>query len=662
MNRWNRRCIQASISIVSIFSVLVMTPSVAFAYISRTDNPSGTAGTIIPNGQIQGGTSFLIQQTNDTSLMPIQDRGDLYKYGTDGIPIYNGNDTLGGIWGFDHVSHDGVPVTENNGYKMIGQSTISQWIAALKGDPSYVEARLWNTTFVDSAGQTFPVSNISQIVAESGAAFAPETNGDWFDEPVYATDPPKAQITIVGSNSVQQGTPIQFANHVSVEAYHTKYHFEWITVKNADGEDVTSKCFNENSLQGKVPSGETLTGPSGQPMVEVQGGGTTSFPPSFVETTDGGSSQPNEIHTTNLSPGHYVIELDVKDWFNRSTTATVDFTVTQASSSPGSPPTQPSQPSGPTCPAPTIPPKPANEVLSYNWSPDGTGGQMLTWTDTNWQLQTTTNSNGCMEYKWQDDPVTYHHDYPLNVSNLQITGLFYDPGQPGDIWSPTNPGVSQQNADANSDGSTDGGNQALPTYGDPARSPAVYVRVGGGVAFRLKWIGSPHDMPSSAIVTCQLTNPDGESNRWTQTFSLLPDTVVNDGDVPVWDPNGNGYPPPATEYGWVYTAIPKYATTGVPNDFSQLTAWNLTGDPTTSAHLGVTVTFMTGEGSTVTWSDTDLAQTLGYPTWYYLHQTPDASAKYEQAQPTWNRAYTTESLPKLSKQGQLIPNTLVSGP
>ncbi|WP_156481893.1 hypothetical protein [Ferroacidibacillus organovorans] len=549
----------------------------------------------------------------------------------------------------------------------MGQSTVSQWIAALKGDPSYVTAHLWNTTFIDSAGQPFSVSNVSQIVEMSGAAFVPNSNGDWFNQPVYATDPPKAQITIVGSDSVQQGKSLKFKDHAFIEAYHTNYHFEWVTVKNASGVDVTSESFNENSLQGKAPyNGETLYASNGAPMVEVQGGGATTYPPSFVETTDGGSTQPNEIDTKNLSPGHYVIKLEVKDWFNRAaTSATVDFTVIQAPSPPQPPlppPTPPSPPSGPTCPNPTIPPMPANEVLSYNWSPDGTGGQMLTWTDTHWQLQTTSDSDGCTLFEWVDSPITYHHDYPLNLSNFQVTGLFYDPGQPGDVWSPTNPTASQQNSDAYSDGSTDGGNQALPTYGNPTRSPSIYVRVGGGVAFRLEWTGSPHDMPSRANVTFQLVNPDGDTNVWTKAFPLLSDTIFNQGDVPVWDPNGNGFPPPATEVGWVYTSIPKYATTGVPKSFSQLTAWNVSGDRASSAHLGTSVSFITGEGSTVTWNDADFAQTLGYPTWYYLHQIPDATAKYEQSQPTWNRMYTTESLPKLGSLGQLVPTIRVSGP
>lgn len=654
-NRIRESCLAGAMAL-AILLVSFWNAPPAFAYIVRTGNPPGTNGTIIPNGQITGGTEFRVQSTTDPELVSIQSTFDYYKYGADGLPIYNGNDTLGGIWGFDHVSHDGVPISSNNGYKMVGQSTVSQWIAALKGDPSYVGAHLWNTTFVDSAGQSFSVSNVSQIVEMSGAAFVPKSNGDWFNQPVYATDPPKAQITIVGSDSVQQGKLLKFKDHAFIEAYHTNYHFEWITVQNASGEDVTSESFNENSLQGKAPyNGETLYAQNGSPMVEVQGGGATTYPPTFVETTDGGTVQPNEIDTTNLSPGNYVIKLYVKDWFNRAaTTATVDFTVTAAPSPPqppSPPPSPPSPPSGPTCPNPTIPPMPANEVLSYNWFPDGNGGQMLTWTDTQWRLQTTSDSNGCTLFEWVDNPITYRHDYPLNLSNFQVTGLFYDPGQPGDVWSPTNSTASQQNPDAYSDGSSNGGNQSLPTYGNPARFPSVYVRVGGGVAFRLEWTGSPHDMPSRADVTFRLANPDGEANVWSQAFTLLPDTIFNQGDVPMWDPNGNGYPPPATEYGFVYTSIPKYATTGVPSSFSQLTAWNLSGEPATSAHLGASVSFITGEGSTVTWNDAGIAQTLGYPTWYYLHQIPDATAKYEQSQPTWNRMYTTESLPKLGSLG-----------
>lgn len=320
------------------------------------------------------------------------------------------------------------------------------------------------------------------------------------------------------------------------------------------------------------------------------------------------------------------------------------------------PPPPPSPPGGSVCTPPTIPPKPSNRVLSYTWSPDGSGGQILTWTDTHWVLQQGTDGTGCPTEEWADEPVTYRHNYPLNLSNLQITGLFYDPGQPGDVWSPTNQSASQQNADAYADGSTMGGAPAKATFGNPLRNPAVYARVGGGIAFRLKWIGSPHDMPSHASVTFQMVNPDGEENVWSQSFALLPRTIFNAGDTPVWDRVGNGYPPPATEYGWAYASIPKYATTGVPNSFSQLTAWNLTGDPASAAHMKATVTFTTGTGSSVTWTNAGLAQTLGYPTWYFLHQIPNTAANYAQSLPTWSLRYTAKSFPEI-----LLPRDTVSG-
>lgn len=330
---------------------------------------------------------------------------------------------------------------------------------------------------------------------------------------------------------------------------------------------------------------------------------------------------------------------------------------------PPPPPPPPSQPpSGPVCTPPTIPPKPPNRVLSYTWSPDGSGGQILTWTDTHWVLQQGTDGDGCPTEQWIDEPRTYTHDYPLDLSHFQVTGLFYDPGQPGDIWSPTNPFASQRNSDASVDGSTADGNPALPTFGNPNRSPAVYARVGGGVSFRLQWTGSPHDMPAHANVTFRLINPDGEANVWTQSFGLLPETIFNRGDVPAWDPSGNGYPPPATEYGFVYTSIPKYATTGTPSSFSQLAAWNLSGDPATASKLSSDVTFSTIGSSSVTWTNSDMAQMLGYPTWYFLHQIPDASASYEHAQPKWSLSYTDEALPQLGVNGQLIPQVRVLGP
>lgn len=653
--QWTKAASTMAATLLVMFSMT----DTALAYVARADNPPDTAGTLIPNGQIVGGTQFVIRQTNDPTLMGIQDRSDRYKYGADGMPISNGNDTLGGIWGFDHVSHDGVPISSNNGYKMVGQSTVSQWIAALKGDPSYVQAHLWNTTFVDSAGQTFPVSNVSQIVEMSGASFVP---GDpWYDQPVYATDPPRAGVSLVGSTHVQQGIPLRFEDHAWIEAYHTAYHFEYVTVTDAAGQNVTPQSFRESSLQGRAPyNGETLYAPNGSAMVEVAGGGATTYPPTFVESTDGNSGRSNVIDTYGLPPGRYEIHLYVKDWFNRAATAaTASFTVTESPTSP--PPPLPPPTGGGGCTPSSVPPMPPNQVLWTTWTPDGSGGQMLTWTDTRWQLQTVTDGQGCLSYTWVDNPITYHHDYPQNLSHFQVTGLFYDPGQPGDVWSPSNPNASQQNSDAYGDGSTLGGATPQPTYGNPARSPAVYVRVEGGMAYRLQWTGSPHDLPVISNANFNLVNPNGDTRGWSQAFTLLPGTLMSEGDVPTWDPYGYGYPPPATEYGWVYTRIPKYATGGVPTSFAQLTAWNLSGDPGTAAHLASSVMITTASGASVTWTNPDLAQTLGYPTWYFLHQIPDASTPYAQNATSWTRV-VADPLPQMTVSGQLLPNPVVAGP
>lgn len=545
------------------------------------------------------------------------------------MPISNGNDTLGGIWEFDHVSHNGVPIASNNGYKMIGQSTISQWIAALKGDPAYVQARLWNTTFVDSAGQTFPVSNVSQIVDMSGASFVPDD--PWYDQPVFATDPPKAQVSIVGSAHVTQGSLVHFEDHAWMEAYHSAYHFEYVTVTSASGRDVTSQSFRESALQGRIAyNGETLDAPNGAAMVEVAGGGATTYPPTFVEATDGNSGEQNVLDTARLAPGRYEIHLYVKDWFNRAATAaTASFTVTKSTATAPVPPVPPVlPPNSSACTPMPIPIMPANSVLSFVWTSDGSGGQRLTWTDTHWELEARTDREGCLAYLWVDKPIVYHHEYRQNLSHFEVTGLFYDPGQPGDLWSPSNPYASQQNQDAFADGSTEGGALPEPTYGNPGRSPAVYVRVGGGLAYRLAWSGSPHDLPVRSTVKFHLVNPNGDTRGWTQAFVLLPDTLRSQGDTPTWDPHGNGYPPPAAEFGWVYTRILTYATDAVPTSFSQLTAWNLTGSAASAAHLAASVTMTTASGASVTWTNPDLAQTLGYPTWYFLHEIPSASAQY----------------------------------
>jgi hypothetical protein len=302
-------------------ATISMFTDTAYAYISRTDAPPGTAGTFQPDQQISGGTVFKILSTTDPNLMGFQHPQDQWKYGPDGIPINGGNDTNGGIWDFDHTHGVNGPITANNGYKMVGVSSVQQWIAALKGDPSYVNSHRYDTTFIDGQGDQFKVSNISQIVEMSGASFEP---GPFrFNSAVYVTDPAWAEIGIVDATKhVQKGQAVQFYTHAHVEAYHSTWHFEYVEVVDANGNDVTSKCFDNANLQGKAPyNGETLYTPDGHVMQEVAGGGTTSYPPTPQTWVNGGSSTPNSIDTSQLQDGWYTIRLYVKDWFNRGNSA-----------------------------------------------------------------------------------------------------------------------------------------------------------------------------------------------------------------------------------------------------------------------------------------------------------------------------------------------------
>jgi hypothetical protein len=634
----------------TVAAVALVSSDQAYAYISRTPL-IGSPGTIETNGQITGGSTFIVANTNDISLQSMGSY-DYFRYGADGLTILNDSGqqlNIGGIWHFDHILHDGTPITQNNGYLFVTPDQVNSWILAAKGDLSYVNGHLLNTVFEDwtssdlDYGQTVTLSNLANIIDESGGEFIP--NPAMYNSSAYATNPAYASIGIVGgTQTVKQGAPVQFYDHAYVEAYHSGYHFEYVEVFNSNGQDVTSQAFNNSSLQGRAAyNGETILTPDGHVMTEVDGGGATTEPPTTQTWINGGSSIPNTINTSNLQPGRYTVRLWVKDWYNRgnSSPATATFTVTNAN---GGNPTGGGNGgggtgTGGTCPPVVTPPQPTNYVENYYWSPDGSGGQILTWVDSNWVL-TSVTSNGCPAYQWVDQPKTYTHDYPLYVSNFAVTGLFYDPGTPSNLWSPTNTTASQSNQDQFYDGSTYGGDQPSPTYGNPNRAPAIYARVGGGFSFRVMWTGSPHDMPASASVSYQLSNPNGSLRMWSKSFNLLPQTIFNQGDVPVWDPSGNGYPPPATEYGWAYTTIPKYATQGTPYSYSQLTAWNLSGDPSGAAHISASVTFSTGTGSSVTWNNGDLAQMLNYPTFYFIHETAVPNAPYMQNQPTYSRNYS----------------------
>lgn len=269
-----------------------------------------------------------------------------------------------------------------------------------------------------------------------------------------------------------------------------------------------------------------------------------------------------------------------------------------------------------SCPPPNSPPtQPPMRVDSVQWSTTPSGAREITWQDSHWVLTAaSTMQNGCpaVQYQWVDEPITYSHVYPSELTGLQITGLFYDPGTPQNLWSPANPSASQRNQDSLTDGSTIGGNPAMPTYGSPLGEPALYVRVGGALSFRLQWLGSPDDQVMSASVHFTLTNPNGGTRSWSYPMQLLPQTAVNEGTGVNPNLGSGGYPPVASEYVEVWTNIPKYATTPVLEPI----AWNTTGDTGGAATLRASVTLDTRYAK-LSWTDAALAQTFGYPVWYY---------------------------------------------
>ncbi len=199
---------------------------------------------------------------------------------------------------------------------------------------------------------------------------------------------------------------------------------------------------------------------------------------------------------------------------------------------------------------------------------------------------------------------------------FQITDLLADPGTPANLWTPTNKTATQSNHNGSTDGSTIAGGPPLPTYGNPAAHPAVYVRPDSGFGFRALWTGPLDQAPTKAAATYTMTNPDGNWRTWTVTGSVATATV---------HVGANGS---LSEYTFFWTPLPKYTTRKAGNDWwnLELAAWSLTGNP--HATISVTVTFYNGLGpnggsGTWTWTDPNIAQTLGYPMWYYIHQVPN---------------------------------------
>jgi|GEM_PF-5267328 len=205
---------------------------------------------------------------------------------------------------------------------------------------------------------------------------------------------------------------------------------------------------------------------------------------------------------------------------------------------------------------------------------------------------------------------------PGTPMTFQITDMLGDPGTPSDLWTPTNKTASQSNHNGSTDGSTVGGGPPLPTYGNPSAHPAVYVRPDAGFGFRALWTGPQDQAPTKATATYTMTNPDGNWRTWTVTGSVATATV---------QVGANGS---LSEYTFFWTPLPKYTTRKQINDWwnLELAAWSLTGNP--HATISVTVTFYNGVVSpsgavTWTWTDPDMAQTLGYPLWYFIHQVPN---------------------------------------
>jgi len=559
----------------------------------------------------------------------------------------------------------------NDGYLLVEtpsqtNSNFEQWVKRFNGRLSYVESYMTQhnetiSLYDTGTGQNYNFDPLSLLASESGAiptTTSPQPTGSYYTDPtsgakcpIYVTTfnfatskwPVAQSITVTDESNSTNGTVVK-GDTIGRTLGSEVYMYKQIATWHFDSVEFT------NTSTGATTWVLGSGGNDKSQMVNFNGTEST-----FSDSWSGSGTNDSKlnINTSNMTPGTYTATFYVGDEADRiSPTATTSFTIAPGNGSSGGG----GNGGGHKCPPASTPSKPSDYVLSYNWYPNGSGGQILTWQDTNWVLQSSTNSNGCGVYQWRDQPVTYSHNYPLNLSNLQVTGLFYDPGKPGDLWSPFNTHTSQSNNDQYFDGSTSAGNQALPTYGNPNGSPMIYTRVGGGFSFRMMWTGAPNDMPSNASVSYNLSNPDGEARTWIKAYQLLPQTIFNVGDVPVWDPYGDGYPPPATEYGWAYTSIPKYASPSTPTGYNELTAWNLTGDASGAAHITAKVTFTTTSGAAVSWwnSSQYMAQMLNYPTWFFIHETSVPNSPYEVNQSTYSKNYTY-SFPQLGQNGNLIP-------
>lgn len=351
----------------------------------------GSPGQVTSTNTVSGGSKFsLVSKGTDPSLKNQQ--GGIFEYAVG--QLYLNGVGGGGSTTYQHwqerYTHSGKPVTTGGGYLFIAPSdsstssapngsNLDNWISVLKGNPAYVKSNLWFDKFALvggssggplGGGSSETLINLAKLVEDTGAAFYSRYfvgQSSYTQQYLMVTNPPKAQVQLAGPSgtygstvTVGQGQPVSVHDIVSLQSFYASYHFEYLRVTNAQGQDVTSQVFSgpEHSQSFAIQGGPTVmvqTPRGPQQMFEVQGGGigvpTAALANNGVSGSwetytngaltsqsgygqpSGGSRVPKQItlDTSRLPNGKYTVTLYSEDYYQRTARpVTATFTIGRA--------------------------------------------------------------------------------------------------------------------------------------------------------------------------------------------------------------------------------------------------------------------------------------------------------------------------------------------
>ncbi|MFD1674936.1 hypothetical protein [Alicyclobacillus fodiniaquatilis] len=445
-----------------------------------TGTYAGTAGTYNSAGEILGGSTLELQQSQPSNYLQ-GEQGAFFDFAQDYVVINNNGDlTDTHLLHFDEIQNGGTKISSNNGYLYTAQSSsagsqdeISAWGNALNANVPYLQ-QLYSSGQLEQAVYSVRgnsdwdhLVDLSDLVQESGAAFEDgnyiKYGQDYDYHYIQATQPPQAHL-VIPTTTVAPGGTLKWYDEAALQSYHESgYHLEYVQIKNAQGQDVTNQWEQGFNGGGTVGGTENLVGnpgystthqqapySDGPQMTTIMGGGTTNPTQSptwetWADATNIGSSKispqftdnpwasvrPNQVKVPSDASGKYTMTLYVADWYGRVAQDSATFSVSGTPVGGGNPTPPPPPPpgNGGLCPAPYD--------SSEAWSSDGNGAETLSWVYNVPTPQYRNTKRGLVFIGCKDVTTPMSHTYEPTLNQGQISGLSYDPGTPSLMYLPS---------------------------------------------------------------------------------------------------------------------------------------------------------------------------------------------------------------------------------